>query len=316
MKITAIEPIGVSGERMQVIKNQFADKGHQFYYFSDRETEPENLKEQISDSEVIILTNQPLKGDVIRCAPNLKMISVAFTGVDHIDMEACREKGITVSNAAGFSDQAVAELSVGLMIDLLRKVTEQDALTRKGKMRIGPGRELGGKTVGIIGTGRIGLHTAKLLQTFGCSIIAYSRTRKERAVNMGIKYVSLEELMKNADIVSVHTPLNKETKGLVGQNEIEMMKPTTILINTARGPVVDYEALAEALNSGKVAGAGLDVYEVEPPLDTNHPILKAKNTVTLPHIGFATEEGILLRSEIVVENILSWIGGEPVRVMN
>ena len=316
MKITAIEPIGVSEERMQDIKNQFADDGHQFYYFSDRETEPENIKERISDSEVIILTNQPLQGEVIRSAPNLKMISVAFTGVDHIDMDACREKGIIVSNAAGFSDQAVAELSIGLMIDLFRKITEQDALTRKGKARIGPGRELGGKTVGIIGTGRIGLHTAKMLKAFGCSLIAYNRSMKKEAVDMGVNYVSLNELMKKADIISVHIPLTAETKDLIGKHEIALMNSGAILINTARGPVVDYIALAEALNNNKIAGAGLDVYEVEPPLDTTHPILKAKNTVTVPHIGFATKEGIQLRSEIVVENIFSWINGEPVRVMN
>ena len=316
MKITAIEPIGVSAERMQAIKKRFASQGHHFYYFTDRDTDNEKLKERIDDSEVIILTNQPLQGDVIRAAPNLKMISVAFTGVDHVDMEVCREKGIIVSNAAGFSDQAVAELSVGLMIDLLRKITEHDALTRKGNTRIGPGIELSGKTVGVVGTGRIGLRTAQLLNAFGCRLIAYSRTSKTEASDMGITYVSIEELMKNADIVSVHTPLTEETKGLIGKHEIDLMKTTAILINTARGPVVDYAALAEALNEDKIAGAGLDVYETEPPLDTNHPILKAKNTVTLPHIGFATEEGIQLRSEIVVENILSWIEGEPVRVMN
>lgn len=316
MRITAIEPIGVSDNYMQSMKKRFEDKGHLFYYYSYRETDPEKLKERIGGSEVIILTNQVLPGEVIRSAPNLKMISVAFTGVDHVDMEACREQGITVSNAAGFSDQGVAELSVGLMINLFRKITAQDVLTRKGKVRLGLGRELGGKTVGIIGTGRIGLQTAKLLQAFGCSLIAFSRTRKTEAADMGIMYVSMEELMKNADIVTVHTPLTAETKGLIGRKEIELMQSTAILINTARGPVVDYEALAEALNTGRIAGAGLDVYKVEPPLDTDHPILRAKNTITLPHIGFATEEGIQLRSEIVEENILGWIDGKPLRVMN
>lgn len=122
--------------------------------------------------------------------------------------------------------------------------------------------------------------------------------------------------MKKADIISVHTPLNEQTKGLVGEKAISLMKKTAILINTARGPVVDTKALAEALNQNKIAGAGIDVYENEPPLNENHPLLETPNTVTVPHIGFATQEGILLRSKIVVENIEAWMKGKPVRVVS
>lgn len=316
MKITAIDPIGVTEDRMKEMEKIFREQGHDFEYYQERQTDQQALKERIGHSEVIILTNQPLSGDIIRSAPNLQKIAVAFTGYDHIDLPACHELGITVSNAAGFSDQAVAELTVGLALDVLRKITENDARTRRGEVRHGQGRELAGKTIGIIGTGRIGLRTAQLFRAFGCNCIGYSRTKRDAAIEKGIGYVSLDELMKKADIISVHTPLTEQTKGLVGEKAIRLMKKTAILINTARGPVVDTKALAEALNQNKIAGAGIDVYANEPPLNENHPLLKTPNTVTVPHIGFSTREGILLRSEIVVENIQAWMKGQPVRVVS
>ncbi|MCK5168482.1 MAG: hydroxyacid dehydrogenase, partial [Bacteroidales bacterium] len=241
-------------------------------------------------------------------------ISVAFAGVDHIPMDLCRKKNIVVSNAAGYSNHAVAELVVGSAISLYRKIIWSDSQTRKSSTREGfLGSELYGKTFGIIGLGQIGQETAKLANAFGCKVIAYSRTVKNIP---NVDFVELEYLLKESDIISLHVPLTEETQHLIGEKELQLLKPTTILINTARGAIVDYKSLAVVLKNKKIAGAAIDVYEKEPPLDKNHPLFEAPNVVLLPHIGYATKEAIELRGEIVIDNINKWLSGNPQNVMN
>ena len=157
-----------------------------------------------------------------------------------------------------------------------------------------------------------GLRTAAIANAFGCQILAYSRTKKDIP---GITYVDMDTLLSSCDIVSLHTPLNSETKGLIGKEELAKMKPSAILINTSRGPVVDSDALADALNNGRLAGAGIDVFEAEPPIAKDHPLLTAKNVIATPHVAFATKEALEKRAVIVFDNVDKWLKGTPQNVM-
>lgn len=316
MNIVAIENIGLSLSQISALSARFEAQGHTFTFFEERSEDENIIIDRAKDAEILIVSTIRISEKVILSCPNLKMIAVAFTGCDHIALELCREKGITVCNAAGYSTRAVAELAIGLMIDLLRRVTVLDAETRKGMGRNGfMGKELSGKTVGIIGAGAIGLNVARILQAFGCNIVAYSRSVNPKATEMGIKYLSLQEVLSFSDIISIHTPLTPQTQNLIGEKELNLMKPTAILINTARGGVVNQQALATALKGKRIAGAGLDVFDVEPPLPVDHPLLQTPNTIVVPHVGYATEEAIRDRSEIVENNIIAFIEGNPVNVV-
>lgn len=308
MKIVAVEPIGISQERAKQLSEIYAQKGHQFVVYPDRKEDAPTLIERMKGAEVVIVSNIPLKKEVLQECKNLKFLNVAFTGLDHIDQEYCKENNILIRNASGYATTAVAELAVGLMLDVYRKITEFDLATRKlGTRNNILGRELRGKTVALIGTGAIGLATAKLLKAFGCKLIAYSRSERKEALELGIEYLSLEEAMKQADIISLHTPLTNETKNLISKEIIALCKPSAIIINTARGGVIDNLALANALNEDRLAGAGIDVYEKEPPLEENHPLLSAKNTVLLPHVAYATRESFDIRIDIILNNLKEYI---------
>ncbi len=316
MNIVLLEPLAIPEDKVKVLAAKLEASGHQFTYYSSRTEDKSELISRASDADIVILSNLPFPGDVINACPKLKMISVAFTGVDHIDMKTCRERGIVVCNAAGYSTHSVAELTFGLIISLLRKVKPCDTATRDGRTREGLiGNELYGKTLGIIGTGAIGMRVAEIGKVFGCRLLAYSRTQKEEAKALGMEYTSLDTLLAQSDIVTLHTPLTDDTRLLLNKERIGLMKPTAILINTARGPIVDSVALARALKEGKLAGAGIDVYETEPPLSKDHPLLDAPNVVALPHIGFATREAFERRAQIVFDNILLWLEGKPQNVM-
>lgn len=304
MKVVAVEPIGISRQRAEELVERYAAKGCDFVVYPDRKEDEQTLVERMKDAEVVIVSNIKLTRNVLEQCPKLKFLNVAFTGLDHIDQDYCREKGIVIRNASGYATQAVAELAVGLMLDVYRKITPFDASTRnlQGRNNI-LGRELHGKTVGLVGTGAIGLITAAILKAFGCRLLAYSRTERQEALDMGIEYTTLEDLMQRSDIISLHTPLTAQTKGLISREMLELCKPSAIIINTARGAVIDNEVLAEMLNKGCVSGAGIDVYEYEPPLQSNHPLLSAKNVVLLPHVAFATEESFSIRVDIILRNL-------------
>lgn len=304
MKIVAVEPIGISRQRAEELVERYAAKGCDFVVYPDRKEDEQTLVERMKDADVVIVSNIRLSREVLEQCPKLKFLNVAFTGLDHIDQDYCREKGIVIRNASGYATQAVAELAVGLMLDVYRKITPFDASTRnlQGRNNI-LGRELHGKTVGLVGTGAIGLRTAAILKAFGCRLLAYSRTERQEALDMGVEYTTLEDLMKRSDIISLHTPLTAQTKGLISREMLELCKPSAIIINTARGAVIDNEVLAEMLNKGCISGAGIDVYEYEPPLQSNHPLLSAKNVVLLPHVAFATEESFSIRVDIILRNL-------------
>jgi D-3-phosphoglycerate dehydrogenase len=233
------------------------------------------------------------------------MLSIAFTGLDHIDLEECERKGILVNNAAGYSTEAVAEEAICMMIGLYRHVIENDKITRSCEgLPLSPGREISGKTVGVVGLGAIGQRTAKLAQAFGCKVIAWNRTPKEVE---GVTLVDKETLFKESDIITLHIALNNETRNFVSAEEINLMKESAVIINAARGPVVNTNNLAEALKNGRIAGAAIDVYDTEHPISKDNPLLSAPNTMLLPHIGFATEEAFELRLGIVVKNVEKYL---------
>ncbi|MBO7100761.1 MAG: hydroxyacid dehydrogenase [Bacteroidales bacterium] len=304
MNIICVESLGISQAHFEELKQHYASKGHAFTYYMDRREDEASLVERMHEADIAVISNIKLPAAVLSQCANLKYLSVAFTGLDHIDLAYCQERGIKVQNAAGYSTTAVSELAVGMMLDLLRGVTTMDGVIRDGKGRGAfLGRELRGKTVGVVGTGAIGTATIRLLLAFGCKVLAYNRSRHADVEALGVKYVELPELLKEADIISLHTPLTAETRGLVGKKELQMMKPTALLINTARGPVCDIAAVAEALNNGTIAGAAFDVFEQEPPLPAEHPLLSAKYCLLTPHVAFATEESFAARADIVFGHV-------------
>lgn len=313
MKLVIIEPLGVDDEKLLSMAGEALPDSVEIQYYNTRVTDTETLIERGKDADIIAVSNLPLNADVIRGCENLKMLAVAFTGVDHIAMDVCREKGITVCNCSGYSNAAVADLVFGMIVALYRNLPACGQAVRNGGTKDGLiGFELEGKKFGVVGTGAIGLKVAAVAQAFGCQVYAYSRTKKDIP---GITYVDLDTLLSTCDIISLHTPLNDGTRGMIGKAQLDLMKPNALLINTSRGPVVDSAALADALNSGKIAGAGIDVFEGEPPIAKDHPLLTAKNVIATPHIGFATKEALVKRAVIVFDNIVKWMDGTPQNVM-
>ncbi len=309
MNIVLMEPLGIPEDLLERYASRLRRQGHVFSAYP-RSADPAVQLQRARDADAVIIANTPLSGQVIEGCPHLKFIDVAFTGVDHVDLEAARRKGAAVSNASGYSTQSVAELALCLMLSLLRNVPQVEERCRAGGVKDGlVGAELRGKTVGVVGLGAIGLRTAELCHAFGCRVAAYNPRRKPKPEY--VEYLSLEELLAVSDIVSLHCPLNSSTRGLIGREQLALMKPGAFLINTARGPVADSAALAEALNSGRLAGAAVDVFETEPPLDPAHPLLHSKNTIVTPHVAFASQESMVLRAEIVFDNLEKWMAGNP-----
>lgn len=243
------------------------------------------------------------------------MIAVAFTGIDHVGVQACREQGVTVCNAAGYSNQTVAELVIGMAVAALRNLRKADQQLRAGGTSAGiGGKEICGRTVGIVGVGRIGLVTAKLFQAFGAKVIAYDPASPEMGEHSGIVYQSLEEVLSRSDLVSLHLPLNENTRGFINEERLALMKRDAVLINCARGPIVDNNALAEALNGDRLGYACIDVYDGEPPLAKDYPLLHAKNTLLTPHQAFLSEESMVRRAEITFGNVEKYLAGTPENV--
>lgn len=316
MKIVVMEPLGVALEKIEPLAVPLKEAGHEFIYHTTKETNQEKLLARVADADIIMLANQPLSAEIINGCPKLKMLSVAFTGVDHIALEACRARNILVCNAAGYSTNAVAELTLGLAISVIRNIVPCDGRCRSAATKDGlVGFELFGKTFGVVGTGAIGSRVAKIAQAFGCRVLAYSRTPKQELIDLGVEFVALDELLEQADFVSLHVPLTAATKGLINAEAISKMKPTAVLLNTARGPVVDSAALSDALNEGRLAGAGIDVFEIEPPIAKEHPLCHAKNTVLTPHVAFASKEALEARADIVFANLWKYFAGEPQNVV-
>lgn len=308
MKISLIDPLEVKESYIKEQKEKLEKLGHEFTYYGESAKDDEEKIKRLKEQDIAIITNKPVSRKVIENT-NLELIDVAFTGVDHVDLDACKENNIKVLNASGYSDDSVAELVVGLAIGVLRKFDKNNENIFEGEANPLLGSLIKGKTFGVIGTGNIGKKLIELLQVFGCDIIAYSRTEKEEIKNLGVEYVDLETLLKKSDIVSLHIPNNKETKHFLSKDELDLMKEGAVLINCARGAVIDNDYLAKLLNEDKLR-AGIDVFDMEPPLPEDYPLRNAKNVILTNHVAFYTEEAMQIRAEIVFDNLYSYLDGE------
>ncbi|KUO41443.1 MAG: 3-phosphoglycerate dehydrogenase [Candidatus Hadarchaeum yellowstonense] len=270
---------------------------------------PPELIERVKDYEVLVVRSATkVTREVIEAGKKLRIIGRAGAGVDNIDVEAAKARGIKVLNTPEAPTEAVAELVMGLMLSWARRLPQADLSMKQGKWLKAElmGTELRGKTLGIIGTGKIGQRVGFLALAFGMKIVAQDCVRyPEFAARTGCEYTDLDTVLRQADYLTIHLPLTAETRHLIGKRELSLMKPTAVLINTSRGEIVDETALVEALTSGKIAGACLDVFSREPPVDS--PLLKLPNVILTPHIGASTheaqKEAAILISEKIKEAI-------------
>lgn len=260
--------------------------------------------------EGIITVKKEVGRERLEKYPNLKVVAVAFTGYDNVDLEFCRQHHIAVYNVPAYSTNSVVELTLGLSLSILREIPKAGELMHSGKWNLTPGIELAGKTVGILGTGEIGLSAAKIFKALGCRVLGWSRSERKEFTALGGEYLADKmTLFSSADLVSIHLPLNQKTKGIVGKPELSVMKETAYLINTARGPIVDEKALIEVLENRKIAGAGIDVFAQE-PLPSDHPLLVLDNVILTPHIAFKTQEALIRRAEVTLANIKNFNDGK------
>jgi phosphoglycerate dehydrogenase-like enzyme len=247
----------------------------------------------------------------------LKLVSILGTGTDNVDLEAATRRGISVTNTPGVGAPSVAELTVGLMLGLVRAIPLSDGRLRQGMWQHVEGPELAGKTLGLLGLGAIGQYVARLGLGLGMRVIAWSYSLDSaRAARLGVELVERDEVFRRADVVSVHLRNTPEVRGIVGARELALMKPSAYLINTARGALVDESALASALRAEKIAGAALDVYTEEPLPPERNPFRDLANVVLTPHIGAVTREANTRSRAMPVDNIIAYLEGRPEHVVN
>ena len=257
----------------------------------------------------------PFNRKVIEGLPDLKLLITTGARNNSIDLKACAEFGVTVCGTAGFGNPTAA-IAVGLMLELTRHIGFENARMKAGApWQVTVGHDLDGKMLGVLGLGKLGQRVAGVAKSLGMKVIAWSQNlTPEKAKESGTEYVSKEDLFRNADVISIHVVLSDRTRGLVRAKDLGLMKKTAYLINTSRGPIVEEKALIAALNSKSIAGAGLDVFDIE-PLPTDHPFRKMDNVVLTPHLGYVSEENYRTFYSGVVEDIRAWLDGKPVRML-
>ncbi len=271
------------------------------------------LLERIAGAEAVLNIRSSIDfgEDVFATCPELRVLSLWGTGTDHVDLSAAREHGVVVTNTPGVSAVAMAEHALALMLAVARDIPRIDAKTRKGAWPRGFVTQLHGKTLGVVGLGAIGLQTARIAKGIGMRVIAWTRTPEDKPLaELGIELVELDDLYRQSDVVSLHVRLTPETSGMVGRQQLAAMKSSAILVNTARGAVVDEAALAEALRAETIRGAGLDVFEQE-PMPENHPLASLPNVVLTPHSGGVTAEALETGLRLAVDNVFAAMRGKP-----
>lgn len=306
----------------QAVAQQMADwsqlpSGVNVQFFHDHIADEDALVERLKNFQVVMGMRErtPFPRSVLDRLPELRLLVTAGMGNAVFDIPAATELGIVVSGTGGVGE-GPTELTWGLILGLARRIPQEDRLTREGNWGTTVGIGLKDKTLGLLGLGHIGSLVGKVGTALGMNIIAWSQNlTPERAAECGATQVDKDTLFKESDVLSVHVQLSDRTRGLVGERELGLMKPTSYLINISRGPIVDEPSLIQALTNGTIAGAGLDTFDIE-PLPTNHPLLGLSNTVITPHLGYVTEDGYRLRYTQVVEDIRAFTSGESVRVLN
>ena len=291
--------------------------GAEVTYFHDHLLRDGVVRDLLEEFEVIVAMRErtPFTRERLASLPNLKLLVTTGMGNASIDMEAARELGITVCGT-GSLPSPTAELAWGLIIALQRNLPEEDRRIREGGWQRTIGPELAGRTLGIVGLGRLGRRVARVAQAFEMRVIAWSEhLTPESAAEAGAEAVAFDDLLRRADVLTIHTRLSDRTRGLIGARELGLMKETAILVNTSRGPIVDEDALLAALHAGAIAGAALDVYATE-PLPADHPLRDAPRTLLSPHLGYVTTGTYEVFYGDAVEDIAAWMRSEPVRVLN
>ena len=284
--------------------------------FSDHVADEDTLVERLQGFDVVVAMRErtAYPRSVLERLPDLRLL--VTTGVRNaaIDVAAAKERGIVVSGTWGIISNTV-ELTWALILAVARRLPDEVAAVRSGGWQQAIGRDLHGRVLGVVGLGNIGSEVAKIGNAFGMDVIAWSANlTNERAIECGTRLVERDELFRQADVVTIHLVLSDRTRGLVGSHELSLMKPTAILVNTSRGPIVDEEALVDALERQSIGGAGLDAFDVE-PLPADHPFRRLPNVIASPHIGYVTEDCYRIFYDSIVEDITAFLAGNPVRVL-
>lgn len=286
-------------------------------------TPAEKVVERSKEADILFTNKTPVDEAAIKQLPALKYIGVLATGYNIVNTAAAATKGIVVCNVPGYGTTSVVQMTFALLLELCQHVQRHSDAVLDGKWSRAadwcfwdyPLIELSGKTMGIIGFGHIGQQVADVGTAFGMNIIANSRTRTDQSARKNFKWAEIPELLQQSDVVSIHCPLTPETKGLINKKSLQQMKASAFLLNTSRGPIINDQDLADALNHGVIAGAGIDVLSTEPP-PAGNPLFKATNCIITPHIAWATKEARTRLMEITVSNLSSFLAGKPVNVVN
>ena len=286
-------------------------------------TPEEKITERIGDAEIVYVNKTPITRQTLEQCKKIRYIGVLATGYNVIDTEAAKEKGIPVSNIPTYGTDAVSQFAIGLLLEMCHHIGDHSASVKHGDWEKSkdwcywnyPLVELSGKTMGIIGFGRIGQSTARIAQALGMSVLAYDTFKVESLVSEACRYVELDELFAESDVIVLHCPLFESTEGIINRNNINKMKDGVMIVNNSRGPLVVEQDLAAALNSRKVGGAALDVVSSE-PIKGDNPLLSAKNCIITPHISWAPKESRQRLMNIAAENLKSWIEGNSANIVN
>lgn len=286
--------------------------------FADRPQSDEEKVRRLKHADVLLNSRGSLKfpAGVLSQLPQLRMIAVCGIGFDAIDLSTATAQGIVVCNVPGRTATVVAEHAIGLMLAVSRRMAWMTSELKAGRWQGNLGVSLHGKQLGVIGTGNIGCETIRLARALGMKVVAWTlNPDPQKAEALGMQYIPLDQLLSESDVVSLHTRLSDQTRGLIGRRELALMKPSAILINTSRGVIVDSAALVDALNAGRLFGAGLDVFDQE-PLPGDHPILSCEQIVLTPHTADQTQEGLDALTQGCIDNIKAWLCGLPTNVVN
>lgn len=317
MKIVHLEGNAVNpGDLSWNILHQFGD------VTVYEQTAPEEAVKRIGDAEIVLINKTPITAELLDQCPNLRLICVQATGYNVVDCEAAKARGVLVCNVPAYGTNAVAQFTFSLLLELCNQVGHHDRLVHAGKWCSCPSfcfwdtpqMELADKTIGIVGFGRIGRAVGKIANAFGMKVLAYNRSRCSEGEAIG-QYVALDTLLRNSDIVSLHCPLTPETNGLINAQALSKMKNGAILLNTARGPLLNEADVADALRNGKLRGAAVDVVSSEPMLPDN-PLLTAPNCIITPHMAWTPMESRQRIIDCTVNSIKGYLSGNPVNTVN
>lgn len=286
-------------------------------------TPTDKIAERIGDAEIIFTNKTPLNRETFKSFPNIKYVGVLATGYNVVDVEAAKEFGVVVTNIPTYGTMAVAQYTFALLLEMCHHVWEHNLAVKNDEWTKSPDFcfwkyplvELAGKTMGIIGLGRIGKAVSVIAQAMGMKVLVFDTYQDKKLENENLRYTDLDKLLEESDVISLHCPLFESTMGLINKDAINKMKDGVMIINTSRGPLIVEEDLAQALNSGKVAYAALDVVSVE-PIKENNPLLNAKNCIITPHIAWAPKESRERLMDIAVDNLKAFIAGNAVNVVN